>query len=89
MADEHTTGPLRRRDDDLTINEWRLLQLEHRVESIDTRLVERREFDDLKGDVNKLFDRIDGLRVWIVGVGFSVAGVVVAAVTLLQAVRAH
>jgi hypothetical protein len=81
--------PRRRRDDDLTVNEWRLL----RLEKIADNAVQVKDFEDLRidvselrgslnGDIGELRTRIDALKTWIVATAIAVCSVVMTALGL-------
>lgn len=54
-ANEYETQPRRRRDDDLTLNEWRLLKLEKKADNC----VQTTDFERVRMDVEQLSHKVD------------------------------
>ncbi len=86
--DEHVH---QRRTDDLTTNEWRLLQLERRAEMAvdrvsfnDFRNAMSEEVRTLRETTEKISGRIDSLRVWVLTTALGICGVVLSAAEFMK-----
>lgn len=94
-GDDYENRPMRRRSDDLTVNEFRLLQLERKIETTVSRdYCDRMEKNlresiaECREDVLRLWSAVNSIRIWIVGAGLTTTGVIVTAVVLIAG-RGH
>lgn len=85
-AKPYEDQPRRRRDDDLTVNEWRLL----RLEKICDNVVSAKDFERVRTDVRDLYGKIEGvngkidsLKTWITGTAVGICTVIVTAAALV------
>lgn len=92
----------RRRDADLTTNEWRLYELEQRADRTDRTMqrfteqqneigsklaVVQEKAETMESNMEKLTDKLDALPRWIVGTGLTVAMLVVGVIEIVQKVQ--
>lgn len=75
----------RRRDDDLTVNEWRILRLEKICDAV----VSAKDFERVRTDVRDLYGKIDSLKTWITGTAIAICGVIVTMAGLTYMLQAH